>query len=80
MGDSAEFSSAVLRSKTASLLGYTNNGITIEQRREALTAVTTNAAAGRLTVAAETLPLADVGEAWRRQATGDAGVRFVLIP
>jgi NADPH:quinone reductase-like Zn-dependent oxidoreductase len=80
MGDSAEFSSAVLRSKTASILGYTNNGITIEQRREALTAVTTHAAAGRLTVAAETLPLTDVGEAWRRQATGDAGARFVLIP
>src|SRR5205807_2483621 len=51
-----------------------------EQRREALTAVTTLAAAGRLTVAAETLPLSDVGEAWRRQATGDAGVRFVVIP
>jgi NADPH:quinone reductase-like Zn-dependent oxidoreductase len=80
MGDDASFSSAVLRSKTASILGYTNNGITIEQRREALTAVTTHAAAGRLTVAAETLPLTDVGEAWRRQATGDAGVRFVLIP
>jgi NADPH:quinone reductase-like Zn-dependent oxidoreductase len=80
MGDDASFSSAVLRSKTASILGYTNNGITIEQRREALTAVTTHAAAGRLTVAAETLALTDVGEAWRRQATGDAGVRFVLIP
>jgi NADPH:quinone reductase-like Zn-dependent oxidoreductase len=80
MGDSAEFSSAVLRSKTASVLGYTNNGITTEQRREALAAVTTHAAAGRLTVAAETLPLTGVGEAWRRQATGDAGVRFVLRP
>jgi NADPH:quinone reductase-like Zn-dependent oxidoreductase len=80
MGDGAEFSSAVLRSTTASILGYTNNALTIEQRREALTAVTTLAATGRLTVAAETLPLSDVGEAWRRQATGDAGVRFVLRP
>jgi NADPH:quinone reductase-like Zn-dependent oxidoreductase len=80
MRDTAELSSSVLRAKTISVLGYTNNGITIEQRREALTAVTGHAAAGRLTVAAETLPLSDVGEAWRRQATGDAGVRFVLIP
>ncbi|MGY1619951.1 zinc-binding dehydrogenase [Geodermatophilus sp. SYSU D00691] len=80
MGDTAEFSSAVLRSRTISVLGYTNNAITVEQRREALTAVTTHAAAGRLTVAAEQLPLPDVGEAWRRQATGGAGVRFVLIP
>jgi D-arabinose 1-dehydrogenase-like Zn-dependent alcohol dehydrogenase len=79
-GDTAEFSSAVLRGRTAAVLGYTNNTITPEQRREALTAVTTHAAAGRLTVAAEVLPLSDVGEAWRRQATGDAGVRFVLIP
>jgi NADPH:quinone reductase-like Zn-dependent oxidoreductase len=79
-GDVASFSSSVLRGRTASVLGYTNNDITPEQRREALTAVTTHAAAGRLTVAAEQLPLSDVGEAWRRQATGDAGVRFVLIP
>jgi NADPH:quinone reductase-like Zn-dependent oxidoreductase len=79
-GDSASFSSSVLRGRTASVLGYTNNNITPEQRREALTAVTTHAAAGRLTLAAETLPLADIGEAWRRQATGDAGVRFVLLP
>jgi len=79
-GDTAEFASSVLRGRTAAVLGYTNNGITIEQRREALTAVTTHAAAGRITVAAEQLPLPDVGEAWRRQATGDAGVRFVLRP
>src|SRR3954454_16992269 len=79
-GDIAYFSSSVLRGRTASVLGYTNTNITPEQRREALTAVTTHAAAGRLTVAAKTLPLSDVGEAWRRQATGDAGVRFVLIP
>jgi hypothetical protein len=26
------------------------------------------------------VPLADVGEAWRRQASGDAGVRLVLTP
>ncbi|WP_448628166.1 quinone oxidoreductase family protein [Geodermatophilus sp. URMC 64] len=79
-GDTAEFSSSVLRGRTAAVLGYTNNNITPEQRREALTAVTTHAAAGRVTVAAEQLPLTDVGEAWRRQATGDAGVRFVLTP
>jgi len=79
-GDTSEFSSAVLRGRTAAVLGYTNAGITPEQRREALTAVTTHAAAGRLTVASEQLPLSDVAEAWRRQATGSAGVRFVLVP
>jgi NADPH:quinone reductase-like Zn-dependent oxidoreductase len=80
MSDTAEFSSSVLRSRTISVLGYTNNALTPEQRQEALTAVTTHAAAGSLSVAAEQLPLAEVGEAWRRQATGNAGVRIVLIP
>ena len=80
MGDAAELSSAVLRSKTISVLGYTNNGITIEQRREALTAVTTSAAAGRISVAAAQLPLSEVAGAWQRLAAGDAGVRLVLRP
>ena len=35
-GDVAEFSSAVLRSRTADVLGYTNNALTPDQRREAL--------------------------------------------
>jgi hypothetical protein len=42
--------------------------------------VAENAAAGRLAVAHEVVPLADVGAAWRRQASGDAGVRLVLTP
>ena len=35
----APFSSAVLRSRSASVLGYTNNALTAAQRRDALTAV-----------------------------------------
>ncbi|RBY87836.1 zinc-binding dehydrogenase [Blastococcus sp. TF02A-30] len=79
-GDVAEFSSAVLRSRTAAVLGYTNNALTPDQRRAALTAVAEHAAAGRLAVAHERVPLADVATAWRRQATGDPGVRLVLTP
>jgi NADPH:quinone reductase-like Zn-dependent oxidoreductase len=79
-GDVADFSSAVLRSKSASVLGYTNNALTPVQRREALTAVAEHAAAGRLAVAYEEVGLADVADAWRRQATGDVGVRLVLTP
>jgi NADPH:quinone reductase-like Zn-dependent oxidoreductase len=80
MDDAARFSSAVLRAGTISVLGYTNNALTPEQRRAALTAVLGHAAAGRVTVAAEELPLTDVGQAWRRQAGGTAGVRTILIP
>jgi NADPH:quinone reductase-like Zn-dependent oxidoreductase len=79
-GDFAEFSSAVLRSRSIDVLGYTNNSLTAGQRAAALTAVAEHAAAGRLGVAHEVLPLAQVADAWRRQATGDAGVRLILAP
>jgi NADPH:quinone reductase-like Zn-dependent oxidoreductase len=79
-GDVAEFSSAVLRSRSAGVLGYTNNALTGEQRRAAVTAVAEHAAAGHLAVAHEPVPLAEVTDAWRRQASGDAGVRLVLTP
>ena len=79
-GDVAEFSSAVLRARSASVLGYTNNALTVGQRRAALTAVARHAAAGALAVAAEQVALADAADAWLRQATGDPGVRLVLTP
>jgi NADPH:quinone reductase-like Zn-dependent oxidoreductase len=79
-GDVAEFSSAVLRSRTADVLGYTNAALTPVERRSALAAVIEHAAAGSLAVAHETLPLTDVERAWRRQAEGRAGVRLVLTP
>ncbi|WP_346618691.1 zinc-binding alcohol dehydrogenase family protein [Blastococcus montanus] len=79
-GDVADFSSAVLRGKSLSVLGYTNNALTPAERAEAVTAIAREAAAGRLAVAHEQVPLADVAAAWRRQATGDPGVRLVLTP
>ncbi|MCF6507398.1 zinc-binding alcohol dehydrogenase family protein [Blastococcus sp. MG754426] len=79
-GDTAEFSSAVLRGKAAAVLGYTNNALTPAQRAEAVGSIAREAAAGRLAVAHERVPLADVAGAWRRQATGDPGVRLVLTP
>jgi NADPH:quinone reductase-like Zn-dependent oxidoreductase len=79
-GDVAEFSSAVLRSRTASILGYTNAMLTAEQQRGALEAVLGHAAEGRLSVAHESVPLADVAGAWERQASGRSGVRLVVRP
>ncbi|MFQ1001128.1 zinc-binding dehydrogenase [Modestobacter sp. SSW1-42] len=78
-GDTAELSSAVLRSRGASVLGYTNNALTAGQRADALHAVLAVAAAGELSVAHETLPLADVRTAWERTAAG-SGARLVLLP
>jgi NADPH:quinone reductase-like Zn-dependent oxidoreductase len=79
-GDVADFSSAVLRSRSLHLLGYTNNALTPAERAAALTAVAGHAAEGRLGVAHEVLPLTGVADAWRRQASGDAGARLVLTP
>ncbi|MFG1817585.1 zinc-binding alcohol dehydrogenase family protein [Kribbella sp. NPDC049174] len=77
-GDEATFSSAILRSRTASILGYTNNAITTDQRRDALTAVLRHAAAGAVTVAHETVPLPDITAAWQRQSAGRTAGRLVL--
>jgi NADPH:quinone reductase-like Zn-dependent oxidoreductase len=79
-GDAATFSSASLRSKTAAVLGYTNNGITREQRREAVDAVLTHAAAGRIRLRYEPAPLAEVERVWARIAAGEAPERCVLLP
>ena len=80
-GDVAEFSSAVLRSRTLQILGYTNNALTPSSARAALTA-RRRPRRGRPARRSphEVLPLADVADAWRRQASGQAGVRLVLTP
>jgi NADPH:quinone reductase-like Zn-dependent oxidoreductase len=79
-GDRAEFSSALLRSRSADIRGYTNNAITPEQRRDALAAVLRHAEAGDIGVAHETRPLAEVTDAWRAQQEQEAGTRLVLLP
>lgn len=78
-GDEAVLSSAVLRSRTASVLGYTNNALTADQRRDALTAVLEQVGAGRIAVAHETVALPEVAAAWRRQAEGRTSGRLVLM-
>jgi NADPH:quinone reductase-like Zn-dependent oxidoreductase len=79
-GDEATLQSSVLRSRSASVLGYTNNALTSQQRAAALTAVLGHAAAGRIRMAYDVLPLVEVEAAWARQATGAAEVRCVLAP
>lgn len=78
--DLATYSSAVLRSRTASVLGYTNNAITAEQRREAITVVLGHAAAGRIRIQYDVHPLAEVERVWKRFASGEAQARNVLVP
>lgn len=73
-GETAVLGSAHLRSHTASVLGYTNNDITVEQRRDALLAVLGHG----FDVAHDVVPLEQVGAAWSDQADGRAVRRQVL--
>lgn len=76
---SARFESATVRSRLHAILGYTNNALSHEQKAQALTTILTHAAAGRLTVERESVPLAQVAEAWQRQAQF-ARRKLILIP
>ena len=68
----APYSSAVLRSRTASVLGYTNNALTSDQRGEAITAVLGHAAAGRIRMQYDVRPLAEVEQVWKRKVAGES--------
>jgi NADPH:quinone reductase len=72
--------SSTIRSRSLRLLGYTNNELTREQKADAMTAVARHAAAGKLSVAHEVVPLEDAPDAWRRQAEGRTTGRLVLVP
>ncbi|SFL43878.1 quinone oxidoreductase family protein [Geodermatophilus ruber] len=78
-GDEAAFSSSVLRSRSAEVLGYTNNALRAEQREQALTAVLEHAERGALGLEHLVLPLAEVEHGWAGTAQG-AGRRVVLQP
>jgi NADPH:quinone reductase-like Zn-dependent oxidoreductase len=78
--DQATFSSAVLRSRSVDVLGYTNNSLTVGQRRDAFTSVLELAAQGLVSVAHTTERLSDVGDAWGRVASGAVSSRVVLVP
>jgi NADPH:quinone reductase len=77
-GATAVLDSAALRSRSLSVLGYTNNALTTDERRTALQAVVGLAARGELTVEHEVVALSRVGDAWTRQAEGRADRRIVV--
>lgn len=79
-GETCPIDSATLRGRPLRLLGYTNNELTPARRAAAVTAVATHAAAGRLSVDHEPVPLADAAAAWRRQTAATATGRIVLVP
>lgn len=80
-GPGARFTSATVRSRTAAILGYTNNALTQQQKARALGEILRHTAAGRCTVEHETLPLTQAADAWQRLSAGSAGGRkLILVP
>ncbi|GHF91869.1 MULTISPECIES: quinone oxidoreductase family protein [Amycolatopsis] len=73
-GEVCPVPSAVLRSRSLRILGYTNNELSADERREALRTVVGQAMTGALTVDHERVPLHDAARAWSRPG------RVVLVP
>jgi NADPH:quinone reductase-like Zn-dependent oxidoreductase len=76
--DAATLSSAVIRSKSLNVLGYTNNALTPEQRAEAMTAVVALADRDQPLVEHVVRPLSEITQAWQEVTRG--AVRQVLVP
>ncbi|GAA0475306.1 NADPH:quinone reductase [Paractinoplanes deccanensis] len=77
-GAEAPIESAVIRSGSLRIVGYTNNALTPAERAESLHEIAGHAAGGRLAVDHEVVPFASVGEAWERQSRGETKGRIVL--
>ncbi|WP_433043436.1 zinc-binding dehydrogenase [Dactylosporangium sp. CS-033363] len=75
----APFDSATLRSGSLRILGYTNTSLTKPERAETMRTIAGHAAAGRLTVSYEAVPLDEAPAAWTAQAAGTATARQVLL-
>ncbi|GAA2338209.1 zinc-binding alcohol dehydrogenase family protein [Dactylosporangium salmoneum] len=71
----APIDSATLRSGSLRILGYTNNALSKAERAETLRTVAAHAAAGRLTVDFDAVPLDAAPDAWTASSS-----RMVLLP
>jgi hypothetical protein len=69
----------IVRSKALAILGYGNYHVRRDERLGAYQHLADLAAAGRISVELERVPLEDVALAWQRQRTG-AHCKQILIP
>ncbi|HSF97201.1 MAG TPA: zinc-binding dehydrogenase, partial [Ornithinibacter sp.] len=77
-GPSLAVDSAALRSRSAAVIGYTNNGLTATRRRDVLTTVLAHAAAGHIEVTHDVVGLEEAPAAWAEVAAGRAPRRVVV--
>jgi NADPH:quinone reductase-like Zn-dependent oxidoreductase len=75
----APLDSAVIRSKSLSVLGYTNLALSFEDMRAAVNALHKHAAEGRINAILDRVDLEDVGSAWKR-AGESPHTKLVVVP
>ena len=78
-GADATFSSASIRGRGLDIRGYTNFNVPDDVRHAAYAALVEHAAAGRIAVDVERVPLRDVADAWARLQAG-ARRKLLLVP
>ncbi|MGW5240351.1 zinc-binding dehydrogenase [Monashia sp. NPDC004114] len=78
-GPSLSVDSATLRSRSASVLGYTNNDLSPDRRAEVMRTVLEHAAAGRLTARFQAVPLSEVSTGWSQAVAGSPDGRVVVL-
>ena len=79
-GAALSVDSAALRSRSAAVLGYTNNALTDHRRREVFGTVLDHAAQGRIEVSHDVVPLEGAPAAWDAVSRGTASRRVVVSP
>ncbi len=79
-GETSPLTSAVLRSKSLRVLGYTNNELTPDQRAAAISHIARLATQGQLTVTHQVVTFDEVATGWKAQSSGAVGGRVVLEP
>jgi NADPH2:quinone reductase len=77
-GPAATILSASVRGKTATILGHSLFSVPEEVAERAFGELCRHAKAGRIGFEIESYPLADVAEAWARQASGSPGAKVVV--
>lgn len=78
-GHAATFDAGVVRGRALRILGHANAATPHEVKEDAFRKMCEHAAAGRLAVDHEEIPLDQVGEAWKRQAASPH-VKLIQVP
>lgn len=78
-GQQATFDAGIVRGRALQIIGHANGVTPADVKQSALRTMCEHAAAGRLKVEYERIPLDRVAEAWERQASSPH-VKLILVP